>query len=146
MILKLTSFAKNVDLNTEVLCEEKLKDPELQQIRMLFLSQNKDLKTIENRQSKAITNYLNNFENLCINGNLLCIKEQTDDPNTELIKVCVPISLFIKTFNLAHDDVLAGHIGLDKTLANMKRFFHRPGMYKWFKHLIASCLDCQKNN
>ena len=145
LILKLTSFAKNVDLNTEVLCEEQLKDPVLQQIRKFFLSQNKDLKTIENRQSKAITNYLNNFENLCIIGNLLCIKEQTDDPNTELIKVCVPISLFIKTFNLAHDDVLAGHIGLDKTLANIRRFFHWPGMYKWVKHLIASCLDCQKN-
>ena len=86
-----------------------IKDKILQQVRKLFLSQTKDFKAIENRESKATTNYLNKFENLCIIGNLLCIKEQTDDQNPEIINICVPISLFIEIFNLAHDNPLAGH-------------------------------------
>ena len=57
------------------------------------------------------------------------------------------MSFFIKTFELAHTDQLAGHLGKDKTIANIKRFFFWPGMYKWINQLmlIAGCLDCQKN-
>ena len=55
------------------------------------------------------------------------------------------MSLFIKTFELAHTDQLAGHVGKDKTIAKIKRFFFWPGMYKWITQLIAGCLDCQKN-
>ena len=54
--------------------------------------------------------------------------------------------LFKTTCELAHTDQLAGHVGKkDKFIANMKRFFFRPGMYKWITQLIAGCLDCQKN-
>ena len=56
------------------------------------------------------------------------------------------MSLFIKkTFELADTDQLAGHVGKDKTIANIKRFFFWPGMFKWITQLIAGCLDCQKN-
>ena len=55
------------------------------------------------------------------------------------------MSLFMKTFELAHTDQLAGYVGKDKTIANKKRFFLWPGMYKWITQLIARCLECQKN-
>ena len=89
--------------------------------------------------------YLNNFENLCLIGNILCIKQPTEDPNIQNIKICAPLSLFLKIFELAHQDSLSGHSGKDKTLSSIKRFFYWPGLYKWVSHLIANCLDCQKN-
>ena len=36
-------------------------------------------------------------------------------------------------------------MGLDKTLANVKKLFYWPGIYKWIENLIAVCLDFEKN-
>ena len=74
-----------------------------------------------------------------------CIKQPNKDPNIQNIKICAPLSLFLKIFELAHQDSLSGHSGKDKTLSSLKRFFFWPGLYKWVSHLIANCLDCQKN-
>ena len=125
LIDKLTTFSKEVDLNTSVICQEQLKDPVIQQIRQLRTNNNKDEKKIEFRQSKAIMSYINNFEKLSFVGNILCIQQQTDEPDIEYLKICVPLSLFFKVFQLAHCE-LSGHVGLDKTLANVKRFFFGP--------------------
>ena len=145
LIEKLTSFAKEVDLNVDVIVQEQFKDPVLQTIRQLVLENNKDTKNIDYRQSKALRSYINKFENICLVGNLLCLKEQTNDPGVELLKICTPLSLFLKVFKLAHEDPLSAHYGIDRTLSSIKRFFFWPGLFKWVNHLIASCLDCQKN-
>ena len=137
---KLKAFSKEVDLNTSVICHEQLKDPVLQQICQLRANNTKDEKKIEFRQSKSIMSYNNNFEKLSFVGNILCIQQQTDEPDIEYLKICVPLSLFFKAFHLAHCE-LSGHVGLDKTLANVKRFFYWSGMYEWIENLIADCLD-----
>ena len=66
--------------------------------------------------------YINNFEKLSFVGNILCFQQQTDKPDIEYLEICVPLSLFFKAFQLAHCE-LSGQVGLDKTLANVKRFF-----------------------
>ena len=148
LINKLTFFSKEFDLNKSVICQEQLKDPVIQQIRQLRTNKNKDEKKIEFRQSKAIMSlikYINNFEKMSFGGIILCVQQQTDEPDIESLKICVPLSLFFKVFQLAHCE-LSGHVGLDKTLANVKRFFNWPGMYKWIENLNADCLECQKIN
>ena len=102
LIEEFTTFFNEVDLNTEVIWQEQLKDPVLQQIRHMRSENNKNEKNIEFRQSKAIMAYINKFEKLCFVGNLLCIKEHSEDPNIEYLKICVPLSLFFKNFSLAH--------------------------------------------
>ena len=87
----------------------------IQQIRQLRTNNNKDEKKIEFRQSKAIMSYINNFEKLSFVGNVFCIQQQTDEPDIEYLKICVPLSLFFKVFQLAHFE-LSGHVGLDKHL------------------------------
>ena len=87
--------------------------------------------------------YINNFEKSSFVGNILCIQQQTEEPDIKYLNICVPLSLFFKAFQLAHCE-LSGRVGLDKTLANVIRFFYWPGMYKWIENLIADCLDCQK--
>ena len=116
----------------------------LQQIRQLRANNTKDENKIEFRLSKAIMSYINNFEKLSFVGNILCFQQQTDEPDIEYLKICVPLSLFFKAFQLAHCE-LSGYVRLDKTLAIVKRFFYWPGMYKCIENLIADCLDCQKN-
>ena len=58
--------------------------------------------------------------------------------------MCTIVIVLSKVFQLAHCE-LSSHVGLDKTLANVKRFFYWPGMYKWIENLITDCLECQKN-
>ena len=90
--------------------------------------------------------YLNNFENLCLMGNILFIKQPTEDPNIQNIKMCAPLSLYSKIFELVHQDSLSGHKVRDKTLSCIKCFFYRPGLYKWVSHLTANRVDCRKIN
>ena len=125
LIDKLTNFSKEADLKTSVICQEQLKDPVIQQIRQLRTNNTQDEKKIEFRQSKAIMSYINNFEKLSFERNILCIQQQTDEPDIENLKICVPLSLFFKAFQLAHCE-LSGYVGLDKTLANVKNFFIGP--------------------
>ena len=122
LIDKLIAFSKEVDLNTLVICQEQLKDPVLQQMRQLSANNTKDENKIEFRQSKTIMSYINNLEKLIYVGNILCIQQQTDEPDIEYLKICVSLSLFFKAFQLAHCE-LSGHVGLDKTLANVKKKF-----------------------
>ena len=131
-------------MNITAISQEQLKDPVIQIVREIFESGNKDEKNEEFRQSIAMKAYLNNFENLCQFGNILCIEQPTEDPNNHNIKICAPVSLFVKIFELAHQDSLSAHSGKDKTLSSIKRFFYWPCLYKWVFHLIANCLDCQK--
>ena len=57
----------------------------------------KVVKNIEYRQSKAITFYINKFEKLFFVGNLFCIKEYSDESDIEDLKICVPI-FFSRSF------------------------------------------------
>ena len=142
-----TSFnnlGKNIDLNTEIIAREKDTDAVIKTVKELVRNKNKYSKNIHYRQSKALSSYLNKFETLLLLENILCMEQTSDNPEVKEIKICVSMSLFIKTFELAHTDELAGHVGKDKTIANIKRFFF-GGMYKWITQLIAGCLDCQKN-
>ena len=53
----------------------------LQQIRQLRTNNTKEEKKIEFRQSKAIMSYINNFEKLSFVGNILCIEQETGEPD-----------------------------------------------------------------
>ena len=65
----------------------------IQQIRQLRTNNRKDEKKIEFRQSKAIKSYINSFKKLSFVGNILCIQQQTDEPDIEYLNICVPFSL-----------------------------------------------------
>ena len=118
LIEKLMSFACEVDLNTELLCQEQLKDPVLQKMRS---ENNKKEKNIEHRQSKAIMSYISKFAKLCFVGNLLCIQESSDDTDIEFLKICVPLSLFSKVFRYYQDMLV-----LTKLLLKLNNFSIAP--------------------
>ena len=131
LIEKLSNFAKDNDLNITAISLEQSIDPVIQTVRQLVESGNKDEKNVRFRQSKAMKGYLKNLEILWLIGNILCIKQPTEDPNIYNIKICAPLYFFLKVFELAHQDSLSGHSGKDKTLSSIERFFYWPGLYKW---------------
>ena len=68
-----------------------------------------------------------------------------NDDYTKSPKICLPISLVLNCFELAHKHPLSGHHGETKTLEIIKRYFYWPGLYKWINMLLHDCLECQKN-
>ena len=100
-----------------------------------------------NYQPRAFRNYLNNFELLFIDPdtNLICYKELMPNGDHKEEKICLPLSLMFVAFHLSHSHELSGLLGQMKTLANLKRYFFFPGMFRWVTVLINDRLSCQKN-
>ena len=44
-----------------------------------------------------------------------------------------------------HDNIIAGHLGVDKTYENIARHFYWPKLIKDVKRYIKSCDTCQRN-
>ena len=61
------------------------------------------------------------------------------------MKICVPLSLFLPLFFLAHTHSHSGHPGIFKTFENIRQYFFWPGRYKWIVYLIEDCIECQTN-
>ena len=96
-------------------------------------------------QSKALLSCYKKFEQLFIepNTNLLCYREPIQDTCRTEMKICVPLSLFLPLFSLAHTHSHSGHPGIFKTFENIRQYFFRPGRYKWLVYLIEDCIECQ---
>ena len=95
------------------------------------------------KQSKALHAYRNNFNLLFLESqyHLFCYSEPDDD-NSFDIRICAPISLFIKIFESAHTHELSGHRAESTTYNRVKRYFYGPGMFNWIELLR---LDYQTN-
>jgi RNase H-like domain found in reverse transcriptase/Integrase zinc binding domain len=58
-------------------------------------------------------------------------------------KLCVPIGKLIQS--LTHNSIVAGHLGIDRTIASIKNKFTWDGMSKDIAEYIRSCDRCQRN-
>ena len=61
------------------------------------------------------------------------------------MKICVPLSLLLPLFSLAHTHSHSGHPGIFKTFENIGQYFVWPGRNKWIRYLIEDCIECQTN-
>jgi Integrase zinc binding domain len=61
-------------------------------------------------------------------------------------KLCVPIGKLRQTLmHDAHDSIVAGHLGIDQTIASIRNRFKWDGMSKDIAEYIISCDRCQRN-
>ena len=149
LIQKLSDFARDADLDKQTLLEEQLNDPVLQIVRKwIKTSDTRPQKTPDNNQSKALLSYYIKFEQLFIepDSNLLCYRDPIQDTCKTEIKNCVPLSLLLPLFSLAHTHSHSGHPRIFKTFENIRKYFLWPGRYKWIVYLIEDCIECQTNN
>ena len=126
LIQKLSDFARESDLDLQTLLQEQLNDHVLQVVRKWFkTSDTRPQKTPDINQSKALLSYYNKFEQLFIDPdtNPLCYREPIQDTCKTEMKICVPLSLFLATFSLAHTQSHSGHPGIFITFENIRQYF-----------------------
>jgi hypothetical protein len=62
-------------------------------------------------------------------------------------KLCVPIGKLPQTLKHdAHDSIVSGYLGIDKTIASIRKKFEWGGMSKDIAEYVRSCDRCQRNN
>ena len=146
LLMKLTEFAKKAQLDIDTIQQEQSKDPVLHIVRKWIESGNEPEHYYMTRQCKALKAYKSLYRLLLLDESykLLCYSKPNENGPFEL-KICIPISFFLKCFEPALSNPMSGHRDDASTLTNISRFFYWPGMYKWVTMLIYDCLDCQKN-
>ena len=64
--------------------------------------------------------------------------------NSDIVEqIVVPCKLREKVLSLGHDDIFAGHLGVNKTLQKIKKSFFWPFMKRDVKRYVNSCHECQ---
>ena len=113
-------------MDIDTLAEEQLNDPVLQKARnWIKKSDTRPAKTHDIIQSKTLLSYFNRFEQLFIDEetNLLCYNETVQETSKTDMKICVPLSLFLPLFKLAHTHSHSGHPGIFKTFEKVRQYF-----------------------
>ena len=76
--------------------------------------------------------------------NGLIVHMEQDELSTYWTRVVAPKARRKNILTLAHSNPMAGHCGVKKTAARLKRTFTWPGMSTDVKVVCASCPQCQK--
>ena len=99
----MTDFAKTAALDLETTVQEQLKDPIINSVKKWVKRGTKPETKPHRPRDKAIRAYVRQFDLLFIENQieLLCIHEYNDDCS-QTPKICLTLSLFLNSFNLAH--------------------------------------------
>ena len=74
----------------------------------------------------------------------LIVHMENDELGTVWKRVVIPQDRRNSILALAHSNPLAGHLGVKKTTARIRRHFTWPGISRDIKDLCASCPQCQR--
>ena len=137
---------KNANLGTDNNLEEQVNDTVIDKVKDWLKVGKAPEKDYIIKQSKTLQTYRNNFNLLFLERqyDLLCYSEPCEDGSFD-VRICLPLSLFIKIFEVAHTHELSGHRAESTTYNRVKRYFYWPGMFKWIEMLMLDCLSCQTN-
>ena len=93
---------------------------------------------------KKSENVCNTFPKLVVvNGVLVRVTNSRENLKDMLHQVLVPAQLRPKIISLAHDAVLAGHLGTTKTINRILQHFYWPGLQSDVRIFCRSCSTCQ---
>ena len=79
-------------------------------------------------------------------NNRLILHEPTMDQHKIIKLTIIPNDLQHHIFTSFHANPIGGHFSLYHTLHRIRILFHWPGMYKYVKRMITSCIICILKN
>ena len=85
-------------------------------------------KTEISKYSTAIRALVAQWDNLRVVDGLLYVVSEKSLTQEEVLLLVAPAGVRLKVLNMSHDAKTAGHLGRDRSLANVKRHVYWPGM------------------
>ena len=67
----------------------------------------------------------------------------TADSQDILDQIVVPVTFQQEVMRLAHENILSGHLGVNKTLSKIRKLFFWPSMKTAVKKFVSRCHHCQ---
>ena len=127
--------------HTNVVADALSRRPDLQLSTLTVMSQ-------DDAMQKALQTAYQHDKSAFKNSTQLTdgIRYLTDRNGTK--RIYIPedaTSLQQSILQLHHDSAAAGHLGVDKTLASILRFFYWPRIAATVRDYVSSCDDCQHN-
>ena len=116
------------DIKPEDIKQEQASDPTLQTIRKLA----EDGKTSGKGKVRWFVR----------NG--LVYREYQVDPNKTFTQLVVPTKFRLSVLKLAHESIMAGHLGTKRTIDRVLSEFYWPGVQSATKRFCQSCDICQR--
>ena len=93
----------------------------------------------------AARTYWLNFDNLFLEDDVLHLQWLGNDARPSALRLLVPRSLQPEVLKVCHDTLFAAHMGVQRTVDQVKRRFHWPGLRKDVKLHIRCCKVCNTN-
>ena len=93
----------------------------------------------------AARTYWLNFDNLFLRDDVLHLQWLGNDARPSALRLLVPRSLQPEVLKACHDTLFAAHMGVRRTVDQVKRRFHWPGLRKDVKLHIRCCKVCNAN-
>ncbi|MCP4460972.1 MAG: hypothetical protein GY816_23570, partial [Cytophagales bacterium] len=138
------------DITPELILKAQAEDGILNIVRKWVIQNKLPLRTADITGNKALNAYYKHFSTLTIHEEtgVLCKiqypRHPTSNGDNRQLKICLPITLMISIFFQAHRHPMAGHLGREKTLDTIQRYYYFPGIFDWVTALLADCIECQK--
>ena len=111
-----------------------------------LIQMQKNDKTLESSFQKS-NEISNSYPKIVMrNGVLVRISNLGKNINELVNQVILPKQLRDDVLSVSHDTLLAGHLGVNKTLSRIKAHFYWPGMTGDVSRYVRSCEVCQKNS
>lgn len=125
----------------EKLIEEQKKDPLWSPIRT-FLTEEAgaadDVRVPEGMK----------MEDFVMHNNVLYYVREVKraDGEQDKIVLVIPESLASRAISLSHDEIDSGHVGRERTLEKLQRYYHVNNAKKKVRRHVNSCKECKLNN
>ena len=92
--------------------------------------------------SRATRRLLQIWDQLVVQNGVLCRKFADTDGIGVTLQVLIPHALREEVLSNMHESPLAGHLGVDKTLARLRERFYWPGYHDDVKDWCNRCASC----
>ena len=66
-----------------------------------------------------------------------------DEESNKVTQIVVPAAYRLKILEMGHDNIVAGHFGVSKTLKRIAKNFYWPKLKKDIKWYVRTCHQCQ---
>ena len=137
-----SNWLASFNLNTESFKLQQASDPVLSEVASWVRDGVRPKFSQISPSGSDVKFYWSQFESLCVINDLLVRKLDQND-NIKL-QILVPPSLRNDVMTECHSVLTAGHLGIAKTIGNVKKRFLWPGMRKDVQFYVQSCDPCAK--